>query len=490
MIRTRLAPSPTGEPHIGNLYTALINYAFAKGRGGKFILRIEDTDRERFVADAEGKIIAALHWLGIEPDEGPYQGGPYGPYRQSERLGLYEAKAQELVAQGRAYYCFCSPSRLAALRQEQQRRGEQPRYDRHCRDLDPAEVQKRLEQGEAYVIRLKVPLRGETSFVDQLRGKITFQNRLLDDQILLKSDRYPTYHLAVVIDDHLMRISHVIRAEEWISSTPKQVLLYRAWGWEEPQFIHLPLLRNPDGSKLSKRRNPVSLFWYRDQGFLPAALKNYLLRLGWSHPEGKEVFSFDEFIRLFRLERLSTTAPIFDLQKLIWLNGVYLREKISENEYQKYFFRFVPPAYLDSPGGRDKLERLAHLLRERIKYFAEIPALIEYFFQPIEVSASFLTAETKGEKEKARAMLVAAVAELEGVAKWATAELENKLRSLVETRGWKKRVFFMTLRRAATGQTATPPLFDTLEVLGRDLTLTRLRHAASLLEKEDRGIKS
>ncbi|TSC53768.1 MAG: glutamyl-tRNA synthetase, partial [Microgenomates group bacterium LiPW_16] len=318
-VRVRIAPSPTGEDlHIGNVYTALINYVFAKQNKGKFIIRIEDTDRTRLVPGAEEKILDSLCWLNLPYDEGPDIGGPYAPYRQSERLPVYQKLAQELIKVGAAYYCFCTHETLEEMRKTQQEKREPPRYDQRCRRLDIKEVKSRLQKGEPHVVRLKVPQAGQTKFNDLIRGEISFENGLLDDQVLLKSDGYPTYHLAVVVDDYLMKISHVIRAEEWISSTPKHILIYKALGWEPPVYAHLPLLRNPDRSKLSKRRNPVWVSWYRKQGYLPEAILNYLALMGWAHPEGKEIFPLEEFIKKFKLEKVQTTGPVFDLTKLEW----------------------------------------------------------------------------------------------------------------------------------------------------------------------------
>ena len=474
MVKTRIAPSPTGDPHIGNLYVALINYAFAKRHGGRFILRMEDTDRQRFTPGAEDKFKQALDWLGITPDEGPDQGGPNGPYRQTEKLKVYQQKARELVDAGHAYYCFCTPERLKQMRREQQAKGQQPKYDRHCLGLPPAEIKKRLARNTPHVVRLKIPDKGKTKFTDLVRGEIVFENKLIDDQILLKSDGYPTYHLGVVIDDHKMQISHVIRAEEWISSTPKQILLYRAFGWEPPQFAHLPLLRNPDGSKLSKRRNSVSVLWYQQEGFLPEALKNYLTRLGWSHPQDKEIYDFSEFIKLFDFNRASTSAPVFDIQKLTWLNGVYIREKISPQKYLQYFYDFTPEEIKSLPEAKKKISQIAPLFRERLKKFNEVPKLIDYFFKDISVDKNLL-AKQAGSPERAQEMLKSAFDKLSAVKTWNTRSIESALRSLGQEKKWANKEFFMTLRVAATGQTATPPLFNTLHALTQKKVLTRLK---------------
>lgn len=324
-VRTRIAPSPTGEDiHIGNLYTALINYAVAKKNNGQFIVRIEDTDRQRYREGAEGQILASLKAFGLIYDEGPDIGGPYAPYRQSERLPIYKNYAEELIEKGAAYYCFCTKKRLEELREQQIKEKKTPRYDKYCL-LQVKNAKERIEKGELYVIRLNVLANKKLWFKDFVREQITIDSNEIDDQVLLKSDGYPTYHLGVVVDDHLMEISHIIRAEEWISSTPKHVLLYESFGWDLPVFAHVPILRNPDKSKLSKRKNPVWASWYLKEGFLPEAVLNYLALLGWSHPEEKEIFSLDEFIRLFKLEDLNTVGPVFDIEKLKWMNGEYIR---------------------------------------------------------------------------------------------------------------------------------------------------------------------
>ncbi|MCX6793595.1 MAG: glutamate--tRNA ligase, partial [Candidatus Gottesmanbacteria bacterium] len=311
IVRTRIAPSPTGaDLHIGNAYTALINYVFAKKHGGKFIIRIEDTDRTRLVEGSEERILASLKWLGITYDE--------GPFRQSERLKLYKKYAEELVEKGHAYWCTCTSERLADMRKKQESAHLPPMYDGHCREL-------KLSKG--LTIRLKVPKEGVTVFHDIIRGDISFENKLIDDQVILKSDGYPTYHLGVVVDDHIMKITHIIRGEEWISSTPKHILLYKFFGWEVPQIAHVSVLRNPDRSKLSKRKNPVWVADYKAKGFLPDAIKNYLATMAWSYPGGQDIFSVEDMIAKFRLEDIQTTAPIFDVEKLKWMNGKYLDRK-------------------------------------------------------------------------------------------------------------------------------------------------------------------
>jgi glutamyl-tRNA synthetase len=323
-IRVRIAPSPTGDPHVGTGYIALFNYAFAKKNGGKFILRIEDTDRFRSTKESEVAILAALKWLGITWDEGPDIGGDFGPYRQSERSDIYKEYAERLLSKGAAYRCICTSERLEELRRRQLLLKQPTGYDGHCRECSTEEIRKAIEDGASFVIRLKTPKSGNIVMHDVLRGEIVIACTEVDDQVLMKSDGFPTYHLANIVDDHLMGITHVIRGEEWISSLPKHVLLYDALGLKKPQFCHLPLLRNADKSKVSKRKNPVSLNYFKEAGFLPQALLNFLGLMAYSMPDGREIFSLPDFIEHFQLQRISLGGPVFDVKKLTWLNGRYL----------------------------------------------------------------------------------------------------------------------------------------------------------------------
>ena len=455
-VRVRIAPSPTGEDlHIGNVYTALINYVFAKKNKGKFIIRIEDTDRNRLVPKSEERILSSLRWLGLIYDEGPDIEGPYGPYRQSERLPLYKKYAEELVKKGVAYYCYCSPEELAKVREEQQKAGKPTMYDGKCRELTTHNPQPTTKN---YVIRLKVPKRGETSFKDLIRGEIKFKNELIDDQILLKSDGYPTYHLGVVVDDHLMKISHIIRAEEWISSVPKHILLYKAFSWKIPQFAHLPLLRHPDHSKLSKRKNPVWLSWYREQGFLAEAILNYLGTMSWSMSNGQEIFTLSEMIKNFSLADIKTTAPVFDLKKLEWMNGEYIRKnQISKIKYQ--ISNFYKGRYPE-----DIIEKTIPLIQTRIKKLKDYETLAGFFFErPKEY-----------EKDFNREWIKKAVAILETL-EWKHEVMEERIRKLAEDLKVKPADLFMTLRLAITGKTVSPPLFESLEILGKEESIKRLK---------------
>jgi glutamyl-tRNA synthetase len=476
-VRTRIAPSPTGDPHVGTAYVALFNYALARKHGGQFILRIEDTDRERSSPASEAMIFEALHWLGLRWDEGPDVGGPHGPYRQSERTAVYREHAEALVGRGAAYPCFCTRERLDALREEQKARKANFGYDGHCRALTPEEAGRRRAAGEPHVVRLAMPPGGETVVRDLLRGEVRFDNAQVDDQVLLKSDGFPTYHLANVVDDHLMRITHVIRAEEWLSSLPKHVELYRGFGWDEPVFCHLPLLRNADRSKISKRKNPVSLNFYRGAGFLPEAMLNYLALMGWAMPDEREEFTLEEFVSEFTLERISLGGPVFDVEKLKWLNGKYLR-------------RLSPRELLDRlrarPLSEDRLLEVLPLVQERID---TLEGFFEYssFFFVGEVAydeaarkAMVPKGRTPAETSKVlRALLEEAV---DPVLEWERETVEAGIRGFGERVGWAPNELFMAVRVAATGRAASPPLFETLAVLGKETCRRRLRVAIDVLK--------
>ena len=457
-VRTRIAPSPTGQDlHIGNAYTALINYVFAVSHGGQFLIRIEDTDRTRFVEGSEQRILESLKWLGIPHAEGPDIGGPFAPYRQSERLELYKKYAEELVDTGHAYYCFCTADRLSKMRKDQEANHKPPMYDKKCRANSKQQTANSIKNGEKYVIRLNVPDEGVTTFHDEIRGDISFENKLIDDQVLLKSDGYPTYHLGVVVDDHLMKISHIIRGEEWISSTPKHILLYQFFGWTPPVFVHMPLLRNSDKSKLSKRKNPVWVGDYKAKGFLPEAILNYLATMAWAHPEGKEIFSVLEMVRVFDVKSIQTTAPIFDVEKLRWINGEYLR-KIQSSRLKVQIYDFYNGKY-----DQNLIERTIPLVVERMKTLAEYGSLAGFFFErPQEY-----------ERPINKELLSTASHALQHC-DWIHDAMEKAIREATEKAGAKAKDVFMELRVAATGKTVGPPLLESLEILGREETLSRL----------------
>jgi len=476
-VRTRIAPSPTGDPHVGTAYVALFNYALARKQGGQFLLRIEDTDRQRSHPASERMIFEALRWLGLTWDEGPDVGGPCGPYRQSERFEIYRRHADELVARGAAYLCFCTPERLEALRAEQRERKLPLGYDGRCRALAPAEAERRSAAGEAHVVRLAMPADDAMVVPDLLRGDIRFERSQMDDQVLLKSDGFPTYHLANVVDDHLMRISHVIRAEEWLSSLPKHVQLYRSFGWEMPVFCHLPLLRNADKSKISKRKNPVSLNHYKRAGFFPEALVNYLALMGGVMANDQEEFTLAEFVAGFSLERISLGGPVFDPQKLTWLNGKYLR-------------KMTPPELL----GRlreylladDYMLRVLPLVQERID---TLEGFFEYgqFFFAGEVAYDAdamkqLVPKGRSAAETAKALQVMLEERIDPLLEWDPASIEGALRAFAEAAQWNPKDVFMTVRVASTGRAATPPLFETLAVLGKEVVRRRMRRAIEALK--------
>lgn len=472
-IRTRIAPSPTGIAHLGTAYTAMRNLAIARQAGGQFVIRIEDTDRGRYVEGAVDIIFEAMQWLGLGNDEGPNVGGPYAPYTQSERLPLYQQYAKELVEKGKAYYCFCTKERLEQVRADQLAKKQLPRYDRHCRNLSSDEIEKKLETKTPFVIRLKVPETGVTVCQDLIRGPVEFQNSGIDDQVLLKSDGYPTYHLGVVVDDHLMKISHIIRGEEWLSSSPKHILLYRAFGWELPVFVHIPLIRNKDHSKMSKRKNDVSILSHRDKGYLPEAMNNFMALMGWSHPEKKEMFSLDEFLRLFSLERVTLTAPVYDIDKLNWLNGMYIRE-MNDAELTK---RLAPFVSTDCPAAM--VAPILPLIKERLVTLKDFEGLTDFFYRDITVDQTLLT--KKSTPKEVKVQLTETINAVKTIEEkdWTHEKIEEKGRTLSIERGWKPAQYFMMLRVAVTGKSVTPPLFETIEVLGRAKTLARLSSALS-----------
>jgi glutamyl-tRNA synthetase len=472
-IRTRIAPSPTGIAHVGTLFMALFNYAFAKQQNGEFIVRVEDTDRQRFVEGAEQVVFDCLRWANIVPDESPEVGGPFAPYRQSERLPIYQQYAQQLIEAGHAYYCFATAAELQAMREAQQKQGLPPKYDGRYRDFPLDKAKERIAHGESYVIRMRVPA-GKTKWHDLIRGEVEIDHAQIDDQVLMKSDGFPTYHLAVVVDDHLMQISHVIRGEEWISSTPKHILLYQMLGWEQPSFAHMPLLRNPDHSKLSKRKNDVSIVSYRDKGYLAEALVNFLMLLGWSHPEGQEFISLPEFVQDFTIDRMQKTGPVFDLDKLNWMNGKYIREQLSESQLIDRLQPFLPEDY-----PRERISEFMPLVRERLVTLRDFVPLTEFFYHEVNHDPALLL--KKATPELVKDQLQQTIAVLESVTDWQEATLETAVRALQEKLEWKKSQYFMLIRVAVTGQIATPPLFSTMQVLGRNQCLERLQRALAIV---------
>jgi glutamyl-tRNA synthetase len=490
-VRVRYAPSPTGEPHVGNIRTALFNWLFARHEGGSFVLRIEDTDQTRLVPGALEKVLESLRWLGLEWDEGPEAGGAYGPYFQSERLEIYHKYADQLLEGGWAYLCYCTPERLEALRTEQARLKQPPRYDRHCRDLSDAERRQREERGVKAVVRFKTPLDGSTSFSDLVRGDVTFENATLDDFIIIKSDRYPTYHLASVVDDHLMEISHVLRAEEWLPSTPRHLLLYQALGWQPPLFAHLPMLLGKDRSKLSKRHGATSVLDYAEQGYLPEAMFNFLGLLGWSLDDHTEIISREQFVQHFSLERIVKSAAIFDLDKLTWMNGVYMRSLPPERLaalVRGRLERDLPP---DVPRPLDEryILRMVPLIRERVKRLDDLKRFAEFFFlgDDLGYSVSDLLGKAFAGRPKDAALALGAARErLAPLPSWDEGSLEGALRPLADELSLKAGDLFMLIRVAVTGGPVAPPLFQSMAVLGRERCLARLSRALDRLSAPTR----
>lgn len=475
-VRTRIAPSPTGDPHVGTAYVALFNYALAKKHGGRFVLRVEDTDRQRSSPAAERMIYDALRWLGLDWDEGPDVGGPHGPYRQSERTEIYTEHADRLVASGDAYPCFCTRERLDELRAEQKAAKGRFGYDGRCRSVDPEEATRRRAAGEPHVIRLAMPTEGEIVVRDLLRGDVSFDAAQIDDQILVKSDGYPTYHLANVVDDHLMGITHVIRAEEWISSLPKHVRLYQAFGWELPVFCHLPLLRNADRSKISKRKNPVSLNYYRRAGYLPEAVLNYLALMGFAMPDEREEFTLAEFIDAFDPTKISLGGPVFDLEKLTWLNGRHIRSLEPADLLPRLRSEMLSDEYL--------LEVLP-LAHERIDTLADFVDYAGFFFTGDvaydEAARSKMIAKGMTAAQTAKLFRVLLEDALDPILDWNAATVEAAMREHCAKHELTPKQLFMPVRVAVTGRSATPGLFDTMAVLGKELCRRRLRCAMDVL---------
>lgn len=473
---TRIAPSPTGDPHVGTAYIGLFNHTLAQQSGGKFILRIEDTDRNRYVPDSEKRIFQMMQWLQLTPDESPLQGGPNGPYRQSERFDLYGQYARELVASGHAYYAFETAEELAALREEAQKAGHVIAIP--SRDLNPAEAQRRVDAGEAAVIRLKVGQGGETVVNDLLRDPIRFANREIDDKVLLKADGFPTYHLANVVDDRLMGVTHVVRAEEWITSTPIHVLLYRAFGWPEPVWAHMPLLRNSDKSKISKRKNPTSVEWYQQQGYLPEAMLNFLATMGWTHPDGREIFDLAEFQRVFKLEDVTLGGPVFSLDKLRWYNGKYLREVLSEGDVARRLHAFLVQNKVELPGvsGPDDayFRAVTRLMTPRMEVFSEFMDRTPYFW-----TEDYPTDE-KAQKalDASRELLPDLAARLKNLPTWDAESIKAAFHAYAEERGLKLGKVMPPVRAAVAGTMESPDLPDMLQALGQARVVARVERAA------------
>ena len=475
MVRLRFAPSPTGYPHLGNIRTALFNWLFARHHNGRFILRIEDTDVTRKVEGAADIILNSLQWLGLNWDE--------GPYFQSERLSIYSDIVHKLLEKDHAYLCYCSPERLDKMRQEQAKRRQPPKYDRLCRDLSQAERTRLRSTGIKPVIRFKAPLEGETTVCDLIHGTVTFRHDVLDDFVLLKSDHYPTYHLASVVDDYLMAISHVLRADEWLSSTPRHVLLYRALNWQAPHFAHLPMILGSDRAKLSKRHGAATITEYKERGYLPEAMLNFLALLGWSLDDKTELLSREELVKHFSLERVGKTAAIFNKDKLEWMNGVYLR-KLNLREFAQQAMPFLDrdlPESVGRPLSYDYTGQVLSLVQERAKTLVEVPQLASFFFvDELQYDAALLLIKELDAKSTTQ-VIITALKELEEIATWDATTLEEILRPLAVELSLAAGRFFGLLRVAVTGRVAAPPLFQTMEVLGKKKCLRRLNTARQRL---------
>ncbi len=482
-VRVRYAPSPTGEPHVGNIRSALFNWLYARATGGTFIVRIEDTDQARIVPGALEAILDGLRWLGLDWDEGPGKDGAHEPYVQSQRLAHYQEAADRLVAEGNAYLCYCLPKRLDAMRKAQQAAGGSPGYDRHCRDLTEAEREGYLEDNPKPVGRFRMRASGTITVHDAVRGEVTFEAGLLDDFVLLKSDGFPTYHLANVVDDHLMEITHVMRAEEWLPSAPRHKQLYAALGYDMPELVHLPIILGPDRSKLSKRHGATSILQYRDDGYLPDAMLNFLALLGWSVDDATDVISREEMVKRFSIDRILANPAVFNVEKLEWFNGMYIRglplEKLCAELMP--FLENGLSASVARPIDSDYLLRIIPLERERLKKLSEAPEMLSFFFEEQPAFEADKLVQKGMDAEVTRSALEHGLRVAEGAEAWESEALEAAYRTLAEELGVKTGQLFGTMRVAVTGRTAAPPLFDTMAVLGRDRCRARMRHALDAL---------
>lgn len=512
-VRVRYAPSPTGMQHIGGVRTALFNYLFARANGGKFILRLEDTDRTRYGEEYVQNLYDTLAWLGIEWDEGQDKGGPYGPYVQSERFELYKKYAEELVEKGQAYYCFCDAERLDRIRTIQTMNKMPPGYDRNCRHLTPEEVEANLKAGKPYVIRLKVPLEGVTKFHDALLGDIEWKNEdISPDPVLLKSDGFPTYHLANIVDDHFMKITHVMRAQEWIPSTPLHVIMYQAFGWEPPQFCHLPMVMGQDGQKLSKRHGATSVNEFRARGYLPKALINYVAMLGCSYEDGRDIYDLADFEKLFKIEHLNKAPAVFDYKKLEWFNGQYMRTMSNEDLYKATLpfitgtgdaaipinasEQFPAPKVGPTVSGvklnedgepvaegltpaetKEKLLQLMPLIKERLHFLHEAAEMVRFLFTEPEVPPVEQIIPKKLDATKTKEVLLASIDFIKALPTLSHEESETLARATAEKLGVKLGDFMMPIRMAVTGSKVSPPLMGSILILGTDKALERTQKA-------------
>lgn len=479
-VRVRFAPSPTGYLHIGGLRTALYNYLFAKNNNGTFVLRIEDTDRNRFVEGAVENLIDTLKWSGLYYDEGPDKSGNYGPYFQSQRLDIYKKHAEKLISNGKAYYCFCTQERLEKLREDQQKQKlPQSKYDKHCLNLSREEIDLNLSDKKQFVIRLNVPADQKINFNDLIREQVEFDSSNIDDQILIKSDGYPTYHLANVVDDHLMKITHVIRGEEWLSSTPKHILLYDFFGWEKPQFAHLPLLLNPDRSKLSKRQGDVAVEDYRDKGYLKDALINFVAMLGWNAGDDKEFYKIDELINNFSIDRVNKSGAIFNLEKLNWLNAEHLRNMDIADIISALKKEIAKSAFKDQNLSDNYLKLIVKVMIERVSFVKEFIEKSPYFFEdPKEYDQ---TVFSKRWNSESATLLTKLVVEYEKLNNPTKEDYESTLKSFCGINGIGIGKIIHSLRLAVSGVGAGPGVYDILYIIGKEKSINRIKTAIEKL---------
>jgi glutamyl-tRNA synthetase len=490
-VRVRYGPSPTGAPHIGGFRTALFDWLLARREGGSFILRIEDTDQTRFVPRSIEDQMEALRWLGLDWDEGPDIGGPHPPYQQSQRLDLYQSAARRLIESGHAFECYCTLERLDALRNRQREMKQPPGYDSRCWTEEGREQARREANGAAPVVRFRMPDSGETVVNDYLRGDVAFKNALLDDFVILKSDGFPTYHLAQAVDDHEMEITHVIRAEEWLSSAPRHKLLFEVLGYDLPVLVHVSLVLGKDRAKLSKRHGAQSVLEYRDMGYLPDAVFNFLGLMGWSLDDKTEIISRDEFVQHFTLDRLIKSPAIFDLDKLNWMNGVYMRSMpVEELALRLKEWLEKPeeagglPSQVQRPIDLAYTTRIVPLVRERVKLLSEARDMMAFFYLPngVDLDKQTLMGPFKDDGAGAAAALSEALVRAEKLHSWEAESLEQEFRALADELGLKARDLFTVMRVAVTGRTVSPPLFETMELVGRERCIYRLRTAAQFLQ--------
>lgn len=471
-VRTRIAPSPTGDPHVGTAYIALFNQCFARQHGGKFVLRIEDTDQVRSSAESEQQILDSLRWLGLEWDEGPDVGGPHGPYRQSERSAIYHEHSEKLIGKGHAFRCFCSSERLDVLRAEQMANKQTPGYDGHCLHLSEQEVTQRVAAGEPHVVRMKVPSSGICKVQDMLRGEIEIPWEQVDMQVLMKADGLPTYHLANVVDDHLMQITHVLRGEEWLNSAPKHKLLYEYFGWDMPVLCHMPLLRNPDKSKLSKRKNPTSILFYQRMGYLPEAVVNYLGRMGWSMPDEREKFSLNEMEDAFDVARVSLGGPVFDVDKLSWLNGLWLRDLSDEGYLQ---------VLSDWAFNRDFALQVIPHIKSRANTLSDVVGKAGFCFAGLMTLTPADFANDKHDTDTQKEWLQLLLWSYEAERHWHKDNLFAHAKRLADARGVKVKELLAPVFIAIAGSANSFSVVDSMELIGPDLSRARLRHAIEAL---------